>query len=235
MVIEPIGSPRYVAMELLYRASVMALKMALSSSAEILQIFRTSKISLNFSGSGQGLLSATNMSGRQIKARTFEVPCSGGFLLTEFAPKLDTYFAIDREIATFSSPEELVDKTRYFLSRPEERDNIAQAGHNRTVSEHTYARRFSAILDRLRSIEDRTNQAWTLSVDDLDLAVSRYRSRGSISWIRAALVALCTVAFGRQRASRAARRLVFELSWRLGGAVTYRASGLPGRLFYAES
>jgi hypothetical protein len=28
---------------------------------------------------------------------------------------------------------------------------------------------------------------------------------------------------------------VYELSWRLAGAATYGARGLPGRLFYAES
>jgi len=34
---------------------------------------------------------------------------------------------------------------------------------------------------------------------------------------------------------RAARRLLFEISWRLGGRRTYSAAGLPGRLFYRES
>jgi spore maturation protein CgeB len=49
------------------------------------------------------------------------------------------------------------------------------------------------------------------------------------------LVASFSLAFGKERGARAARRVVYELSWRLTGATTYRARGLPGRLFYAES
>jgi spore maturation protein CgeB len=41
--------------------------------------------------------------------------------------------------------------------------------------------------------------------------------------------------WGQPRGTRAARRVLFELSWRLFGAHTYRAAGLPGRLFYRES
>jgi hypothetical protein len=33
----------------------------------------------------------------------------------------------------------------------------------------------------------------------------------------------------------AARRFVFELSWRFAGARTYSASGWAGRMFYRES
>ena len=41
--------------------------------------------------------------------------------------------------------------------------------------------------------------------------------------------------WGKVRGPRAARRLMFELSWRLMGRKTYSASGWPGRLFYQES
>ena len=92
------------------------------------------------------------------------------------------------------------------------------------------------ILERLRSIgAERHARPWTLSVAALDDAVTRYRRKGRAGWLRAALVAPLSLVFGRQRGARAARRLVYELSWRLGGAATYGAGGLPGRLFYAES
>lgn len=38
-----------------------------------------------------------------------------------------------------------------------------------------------------------------------------------------------------QRAPRAARRIMFELSWRLFGSHTYSAAGWPGRMFYREN
>jgi spore maturation protein CgeB len=53
--------------------------------------------------------------------------------------------------------------------------------------------------------------------------------------LRAILVSTFSLAFGRRRGARAARRFLFELSWRIAGARTYSASGWPGRIFYRES
>ena len=67
------------------------------NASDIPRIYRDSRISLNFSGSSQ-----RTGNGHQIKARTFEVPCAGGFLLTEATLGLDRYFAIDHEIGPSS-------------------------------------------------------------------------------------------------------------------------------------
>jgi spore maturation protein CgeB len=206
------------------------------SAAEIPEIYRTSRISLNFSGSGQNPDSTGEVGKRQIKARTFEVPGAGGFLLTEVAPGLERYFTIGGEIATFGSPGELIEKVHYYLSHPGERDAIARAGHARAIAEHTYEQRISEILEKLRALQaSRRVQPWTLSVDALANCVERYRRKGSAGWLRGLLIAAFSLAFGRERGPRAARRFVYELSWRLSGATTYSARGLPGRLFYAES
>jgi spore maturation protein CgeB len=206
------------------------------SADEIPEIYRTSRISLNFSGAGQNAGSAGTLDKRQIKARTFEVPGAGGFLLTEAAPGLEQYFAIGAEIATFVSPDELIAQARYFLDHPIERDSIAQAGYARTSTEHTYEQRLAQILAVLRSHgAERSTRAWTLSTDALGAAVDRYRANGLVAWLRSALVAPMVLVFGSQRGPRAARRLVYELSWRLVGPATYAARGLPGRLFYNES
>ena len=204
-------------------------------AARILEIFRTSRISLNFSGSGQNP-GCTENTGRQIKARTFEVPGAGGFLLTETAPVLERYLTPGTEVITFASPEELVAKARYYLAHPEARDQIARAGHARICAEHTYEKRFAEILVKLRSIgAGRSSRSWALSPDALTEAVVHHRSNGAIGWLRALLSTPLTLLFGRQRGPRAARRLLFESSWRLRGAITYCARGWPGRLFYHES
>jgi spore maturation protein CgeB len=206
------------------------------TAAEIPKLYGSSRISLNFSGSGQNPGATAGADGRQIKARTFEVPGAGGFLLTEDAPGLERNFAIGAEISTFVSPEELIAKARYFLDHPIERDSIAQAGYERTSAEHTYEQRFAQILAALRSIGDwRSGRAWTLSADALGDVVKQYHANGLVAWLRSALVAPLVLVFGRERGPRAARRLVYELSWRLVGAATYTARGLPGRLFYNES
>jgi spore maturation protein CgeB len=206
------------------------------NATEIPEIFRTSRISLNFSGSGQNPAGAGSLDQRQIKARTFEVPGAGGFLLTEVAPELERYFAVGSEIAAFASPDELVEKARHYLDRPVERDTIARAGHARTMAEHTYERRISEILEKLRPLQaERKTRPWALSVDPLAPAVDQHRHKGLAGWLRSLLIASFSLAFGTERGPRAARRFTYELSWRLAGAATYRASGLPGRLFYAES
>jgi spore maturation protein CgeB len=61
----------------------------------------------------------------------------------------------------------------------------------------------------------------------------------TIDWrlllLKRALTATCSLVWGQTRGARAARRLVFELSWRLAGSCTYSAAGWPGRLFYEVS
>ena len=205
-------------------------------AAAIPEIYRTSRVSLNFSGAGQNPGGVGGSDSRQIKARTFEVPGAGGFLLTEAAPELERYFTIGSEIATFCSPNELVERVRHYLSRPDERDAIARAGHARAVAEHTYERRISEILEKCRVLQaSRRVQPWTLSIEALAGCVAQHRRKGLAGWLRALLVASFSLAFGKERGVRAARRFAYELSWRLTGATTYRARGLPGRLFYAES
>lgn len=204
-------------------------------AGDIPKIYLTSRISLNFSGAGQsgGISGGV---GRQIKARTFEVPGAGGFLLTETAPGLTRYFEPGREIEIFDSVDQLVAKARFFLDHPEQRDAIALAGHRRTVAEHSYERRMSAILERLEPLRmERAARPWTLTPQALTVIALRHRRKPLGGWLRPLLVAPFSLAFGDQRGPRAARRFVFEISWRLAGAVTYCARGLPGRLFYAES
>ena len=206
------------------------------SAAEIPEIYRTSCISLNFSGAGQNPGRAGRPDGRQIKARTFEVPGAGGFLLTEAAPGLERYFAIGREVATFESPSELVERVRYYLDRPDERDAMARAGHARAIAEHTYERRISEILEKLEPLQTKRRvQPWALSAGALAAPIEQHRRKAPAIWFRSLLIAAFSLAFGKMRGPRAARRFAYELSWRLCGATTYAARGLPGRLFYAES
>jgi len=206
------------------------------NAAEIPKIIRASRISLNFSRASKMMVALRSTNRRQIKARTFEVPSAGGFLLTEAAPGLDRYFAIGREVATFETEKELIEKVRYFLDRPEVRDQIALAGHQRTIAEHSYPNRLSLILVRLQSIgSSRMNGTWSLSTEALVDATRSYHKNVLACLIRPILVSVLKLIFGKVRGPRAARRMLYEFSWRFAGATTYRAKGLPGRLFYAES
>jgi spore maturation protein CgeB len=85
----------------------------------------------------------------QIKARTFEVPACGGFLLTEDAENLSDYYRLGSEIVTFTGCDELVEKTLYYLKHEDKRQQIADAGYQRTHREHTYIHRFEEIFRRM--------------------------------------------------------------------------------------
>lgn len=92
------------------------------SQLSMLQIFRDSKVSLNFTKS------LVLDGGKQLKARAFEIVLAGGFLLTEYDAELVAYFEAGSEIDTFSSPDECVQKTRYYLENPLIRETIRQRG-----------------------------------------------------------------------------------------------------------
>jgi len=85
----------------------------------------------------------------QIKARNFEIPGCGGFLLTGLAEDLGNYYEVGKEIVCFEDVDSLIEKLHYYLRHGDERAAIAQAGYQRTLSEHTYVHRFTQIFQRL--------------------------------------------------------------------------------------
>jgi hypothetical protein len=198
---------------------------------EITKIVRESVVSLNFGDSGLQIQGGRLVRSRQIKARVFEVPAAGGCLLTEEAAHLGNYYRIGDEILTFTSIDELATQIHRLVSSPTYRDQIAYAGHHRTRYEHTYERRFSEILTNLTFAKQR------LSIDfkAFEVIAATHRYNGFEKRIRDLLVHPFEWLWGKKRGPRAARRLVFELCWRICGRKTYSASGLPGRWFYRES
>ncbi len=199
---------------------------------QISEIVRASQVSLNFSdGSRKG---AGGREDRQIKARVFEVPGYGGCLLTEQAPYLEKYFRLGEEVLTFEGRDELVGAVKALLADSGRRDTIARRGFERVSQDHTYDRRFDELLGALaQQVAQRPHRA--IDWPEFESAACRHRFGSSLKLLRTVIVVCASLFWGRQRGARAARRIVFELSWRLCGAHTYAASGWPGRMFYRES
>ncbi|MFZ5455044.1 MAG: CgeB family protein [Pseudomonadota bacterium] len=197
------------------------------------ELYRRSRISLNFGDSGLQWRGLKPYRSRQIKARVFEVPAAGGVLLTERADRLGDYYDCGREIETFADEQDLIKRARALLGDPRRRDAMAWAGYRRTLAEHLYERRFAPLLDSCVRVE--RLERHPIDRAALARAVRAHRSNLGLQALRAALVWPMQRMWGERRGTRAARRLLFELSWRLCGAATYRASGLPGRLFYRDS
>lgn len=83
---------------------------------------------------------------RQIKARHFEIPACGGFLMTEMADNLNDYYKLEKEIVVYKNHNDLIDKIKYFLKNDAERKKIALAGYQRTIKDHVYENRFREIF-----------------------------------------------------------------------------------------
>lgn len=113
---------------------------------EMTRVFETTRVNLNLSNSWTGRRWRKRSPTSQIKARTFEIPGCGGFLLTETVPHLESYFSVDTEVATFQGTHDLIEKIRYWLDDEEARAEVANRGYDRVRIEHTYDHRFEEIF-----------------------------------------------------------------------------------------
>jgi spore maturation protein CgeB len=97
--------------------------------------------------------------------RTFEIPACGGFMLAERTATHLELFAEGRDAAFFSTPAEMAGQVAHYLSHPEERLQITDAGRDSVSSgTHSYRDRLFEILDAALG---------------LDCGAARYVSSGS--------------------------------------------------------
>ena len=82
--------------------------------------------------------------------RTMEIPACGSFMLAERTPEHLRLFAEGVEAEFFSSNQELVEKCRYYLSHPEQRQQIAARGLERCLRDgYSYRARLSQVLQEI--------------------------------------------------------------------------------------
>jgi len=113
--------------------------------SDAVKIFNAARIIIDIHGqyaSGGNLYNVT--------PRVFEVPSSGGFLLTNDIPQLHGLYRVGEEIAVYKDGDDLKKLVEYYLAHGPEREKIAQAGYNRAHSEHTYAKRLETLIRTVR-------------------------------------------------------------------------------------
>jgi hypothetical protein len=83
--------------------------------------------------------------------RLYEATGVGTMLLTDWKMNLPELFVPGKEVAAYCSKEECVELVNYYLAHDSEREAVARAGQQRTLSEHSYYHRMqelTEILDR---------------------------------------------------------------------------------------
>jgi len=203
---------------------------------DIAGMMRQSIISLNFADSGIVIEAGKAVHNRQIKARVFEVPGAGGLLATESAEHLGDYYEAGKEIIVFDNADDLAEKIEYLLAHPDKRDAIALAGHAKTEAEHSYERRFSPLIEQvMKRRKARGSVLQGIDFDKFESIAQSHRAHFLLYFLKFILLLPCTLIWGKQRGARAARRFLFEFSWRYLGKKTYSATNWAGRIFYKQS
>ena len=84
-----------------------------------------------------------------VNQRLFDVPLSGGFLLTDRQEALSELFDED-EVALYEGVDDVAEKALFYLARPAVCRKIAVKARQRVLAEHTYEQRMGELLRFLR-------------------------------------------------------------------------------------
>ena len=132
------------------------------SHEQMVALFNESRINLNMSNSAswdaryllaspRGLINRIRSpkSVEQLKARHFEINGSGGFQLSYYVEGLERHYEIGTEIGVYLDPDDLLQKVKLYLANDALRESVARAGHQRTLVEHTFQKRFARVFERM--------------------------------------------------------------------------------------
>ncbi|MCR4739810.1 MAG: glycosyltransferase [Lachnospiraceae bacterium] len=108
-----------------------------STHTEMPKIFHLSRINLN-------MTIRPIITG--LPLRIFDIMGCGGFVMSNHQEEIPELFEVGREIETYKSREELLDKCAYYLSHEEEREKIAKRGYEKTSSKYTWDHRLKEMI-----------------------------------------------------------------------------------------
>lgn len=104
---------------------------------EMPKIFHLSKINLNFT-------SKPIRTG--LPLRIWDILGAGGFVLTNYQTEIPEYFEIGKELETYTSEAELIEKIGYYLEHEEERKAIARNGYLKAKERYSLESRIKEML-----------------------------------------------------------------------------------------
>lgn len=106
------------------------------------KVCQNSKISLNFVRASHGCFH--NM-------KTFEIPSSGGFMITNRTDEQLYFFEEDKEAVYFNTADELIDKINYYLKNESVREKIRLKGYEK-AKKMSYLDRVTYLLKSIKAL-----------------------------------------------------------------------------------
>lgn len=110
------------------------------SNEAVPEIFSASRINLNF-----GNIAYTNY--QCCKARDFEIPISGGLMLTSYNEHLGKYFDLEKEVFTFKNREECLKQIKRLLADEELCAQARIKARDRALKCHKWEDRIEGLLE----------------------------------------------------------------------------------------
>lgn len=102
--------------------------------------YRKYKMSIHINGTGYSN-DGIDWSKYAGAKRLFEITGAGTLLLTSHQENIKELFEIDKEVVTFKTADELIEKIKYYLANPEIAGEVAKNGMQRTLSSHSFRAR----------------------------------------------------------------------------------------------
>lgn len=152
-----------------------------ASQEKKLEIYNRSKINLDFTGLSEFTVYTIDYPiykrKKHPKGRSLEIALTRSFLLSEHAPGIEAYLTPKKEIAVFRDQTELLEKVRYFLARPDERERFADAAYERARHDNDLLNQCRMILNILetRLLDRRRNHDPVILGKDYARNYSTYR------------------------------------------------------------
>jgi spore maturation protein CgeB len=106
---------------------------------DMIQLLHDSRISLNIHADSSPRF-ASNL-------KMFEISGSGSCLVTDWKENINELFSEDTEVVTYKSVAECVEKVKWLLDNPKERDAIAHAAQKRVEQQHRFDQRAAQMHD----------------------------------------------------------------------------------------
>jgi spore maturation protein CgeB len=86
---------------------------------------------------------------RSVNNRTFDIAGCGAFQLIQSIDDLSQYFEEKKEIVSFQTDDDLIDKLAYYLKNDTERLTIGANARKKVLLQHTFHHRLSQILETI--------------------------------------------------------------------------------------